>query len=217
MSNITQLNPTRRDCMQFLIDRRFACRLVIGMLDAVHLENARARRLARKSRETKNPILIRRAETIETEAAARREAMQQWRDALLAIGRELMELSDGINTALPQGVLLDLLNVNQAERRTIEPGDGIAEIAYIKGLEDSAMFRGNDWKQGPFAQAVNMFMSHELMHNKELQQTAHEHLFGKGGMFEFLPMYKTGGGGEMVRMPPKLRIADKCDVKSEAA
>lgn len=208
---------TTRGCLAFLLDRRFACRITIRLLDAIHDANHRDRRQARKFRETKSPILVRRAETLEAEVRRRGDAMKNDHDLLLKWGRELMELSSYIDAAVPQSLLLDLLNVNRADRHKVSPDDGITAIAYINGLEDSAMYRGSDWKQGPLAQAFTRFMSHELMHNDQLQQTAHEHLFGKGGMFEFLPTYRQTTGGDMVRLPPKLRLADECDAKDEAA
>ncbi len=138
------------------------------------------------------------------------------RDLLLKYGQELMECAHLIDASVPQSLLLDLLNVNRADRIKVAPDDGITSIAFVNGLEDSAMYRGRGWKQGPLAQATIRFMNHELIHNQQLQRTANEHLFGKGGMFEFLPTYRETGGG-MVRMPPKLRLADECDAKINAA
>ncbi|HIJ31393.1 MAG TPA: hypothetical protein HPP89_07865, partial [Gammaproteobacteria bacterium] len=41
-----------------------------------------------------------------------------------------------------------------------------------------------------------------------------EYLFGKGGLMEFIPRYQQGENGEMVRMPPNLRLADECDTQT---
>lgn len=135
------------------------------------------------------------------------------RELLLKHGRELMQYARFIDAAVPQSLLLDLLNVSRADRNDIAPDDGIVEIAFIKGLEDSAMYRGSDSKQGPLARAYMVFMSHELEHNEELKQAAHTSLFGKGGLFEFLPTYQRASSGEMRRQPPNLRLADECDVR----
>lgn len=204
---------TERGCVRFLIDRRYMCRMIIRHLDAVHEENSRDRRNARRFRETNNPMLIRRAETLDGIVRRRSDAMKDCRDALLTWGRELVELSRHIDAAVPQRTLLDVLNVNCADRSKIDPDDGVVEIAYVKGLEDSAMFRGDDFKRGPLAQAAMRFMSHELAHNERLKQSAEEYLFGKGGMLEFLPTYRQSADGKLVRNPPKLRLADGCDAK----
>jgi hypothetical protein len=40
-----------------------------------------------------------------------------------------------------------------------------------------------------------------------MKKQADAHLFGKGGMFEFMPTYKQNARGEMVRQQPPLRLA----------
>jgi hypothetical protein len=216
MNTIVDMTTTQ-GCLAFLLDLRFACRITIRHLDAIYDANRRDCRQARKFRETKNRMLMRRAETLEAEAARRSDAAQALRDLLLQCGRNLMDVAHFIDAAVPQSLLLDLLNVNQADRHRIAPDDGIIAIAYINRLEDSAMYRDRSWEQGPLAQAGMQFMMHELMHNMALQESADEYLFGKGGMFEFLPTYQQNCDGEMVRQPPKLRLADECDLKGEAS
>lgn len=205
---------TTRDCVALVLQFRFMCRRIIQSMDDDHAANRRDRRQARKLRETKNPLLARRADTLEREADSRSKALM-WvdRELLLKHGRELMQYARFIDAAVPQSLLLDLLNVNRADRHMVSPEDGITEIAFQKGLEDSAMYRGSDSKEGPLAQAVIWYMTHELTHNEQLKRAADEHLFGKGGMFEFVPVYQRASSGEMVRQPPKLRLADVCDVR----
>lgn len=206
---------TTRGCIAFILEVRFICRRSIQFIDAIHEKNRLDRRRARKLRETKNPLLARRADTLEAKADRRTAIMWVDRELLLKYGRELMQYAPFIDAAVPQSLLLDLLNVNRADRHNIAPGDGIADIAFIKGLEDSATHRGSGFKEGPLAQAHMLFMSHELAHNEQLKQVADKHLFGKGGMFEFLPVYQQNDSGEMVRQPPKLRLADACDARRD--
>lgn len=210
MIGVLDLN-TVSGCVSFILDRRYACRKMICVLDKLHAINRRESRAARKWRETKNPILIRRAEIIESDVKARSDSMQEARDSLIRFGHDVMTAADFIDAAVPQSLLLDVLNVNHADRKKVSPGDGVVAIAYIHGLEDSAMNQGSDWKQGPLAQAITRFISNELIHNEALNKSAIEYLFGKGGMFEFLPTYKQSGDGNMIRQPPKLRLADECD------
>lgn len=214
MNNTIDLT-TSRGCVAYLIDRRFVCRGIAMVLDDISNVNISDRRQARKLRQTKNQILARRADTLESQANNRMDSANGYRDLLMKFGRELMEVSSHIDTQVPQALLLDILNVNSADRSTVAPGDGIVEIAYIRGLEDSAMYRDEDCKQGPIAQAVLAVMMHELRHNEQLKQAADEYLFGKGGMFEFLPMYHMTSDGGMERLPPKLRLAEECDVKCD--
>ena len=216
MTNTIDLT-TSHGCAQWLIDRRVYCRRVTILLDAIHDDNHRDRRQAKKLRETKNPFLIRKADTLDAQVETRTVEIRKLADALREIGGELMELSSRIDTKIAQSLLLDLLNVNSADRSDVLPEDGIINFTYVKSLEDSAMYRGSDCKKGPLAQAVMLAISHELAHNEQLKKFAHEHLFGIGGMFEFLPMYQQNSSGDMVRMPPKLRLADECDAKGATA
>lgn len=203
---------TTRGCVAFLIDRRIMCRRFCRLLGDVGAENWRDRRQAKKYLETKNPILSRRAETLEAEVKYRDEAVKVCREQMVAWGRELFDLSSHIDEAVPQPLLLDLLNVNRADRSQVSPRDDFVTIVHIKSLEDSAMYRGaGGWKQGPLTQAMTWFMNHEMLHNERLREKMHEHLFGKGGMFEFVPTYRKTPSGEFVRNPPKLRLACEAD------
>lgn len=210
MSGGLDLN-TISGCLSFILDRRYACRKMICVLDKLYAINRSERRAASKLRETENPIFIRRAEIIESDVKLRSDSMQEARYSLIRFGQDVMTAADFIDAVVPQSLLLDVLNVNHVERGQVSPGDGIVSIAYIQGLEDSAMYRGADWKHGPLAQAITRFMSNELIHNEALNKSANEYLFGKGGMFEFLPTYKQSSNGSMIRQPPKLRLADECD------
>lgn len=213
MSMKTYDMTVTKDCVAYIVNLRYACRREDELLTAAHGENLLAERRARICRKLNSPFAIRTAENLEAIVKKRRDLMKVSFNLLLEWGRELMEFSSLINANVPQSLLLDLLNVNVADRGEVSPDDGIIEIVNIHGLEDSAMYRGGDWKQGPLAQAITQFISHEMIHNEQLAQAAHEHLFGKGGMFDFLPRYTRTPEGEMVKQPPKLRLADECDLK----
>lgn len=212
---IQQVSATTRECVALLIYQRMNCRTAIRLIDKEHTAQRQLLRQARKLREAKNPLFDRRANTLEAEAKRHDEERELMRNVLMRMGAESMACATDFDAAIPQPLLLDLLNVNRADRHRVQPGDGFREIVFINGLEDSAMHRGSDFKEGPLAQAFLSFMCHELEHNEQLKQAADEHLFGKGGMFEFLPTYKRNERGEMVRQPPKLRLADKFDTKED--
>lgn len=206
----------QRTVIHYLIRLRRRARSALRELDMVASINRQARRKARQYRESGNPMLARTASNIEANCTMRHMVTRLYREELIKIGRDIMTFADYINAAVPTWALCDVLGVNRADRAEISITDGIVEIAYIHGLEDSAMYRGEDWKQGPLAQSVMCYISHELATNNALQERANEHLFGKGGMFEFLPTYRRRPDGEFVKNPPKLRLADDCDLKGAA-
>ena len=43
----------------------------------------------------------------------------------------------------------------------------------------------------------------------EFKNVVMDSLWGKGGMFEFVPSYSRNADGVFVRNPPKLRVADE--------
>lgn len=209
---------TPTGCRSFVIDRRWSCRRLVGALEPCHETSRAVGRKARRLRETKEPMLIRRADVIEASMVPLRDTMRSINQRLVEFGRELMRVASFVNAQLPQPALLTLLNVNRADCVDLPPEAGLIEITHIYCLEDSAMHRDSDLVRGPLGQAISRFMNHELLHNEKLAAAMHEHVFGKGGMFEFVPTYRMGPGGEMIRQPPKLREADaNCDSKPEAA
>jgi hypothetical protein len=210
---VININATT-GCRQLLIDRRFSCRIYTQLLDSHLHQSQQQRRQARLLKESGNPILTCRADVLEERADQMRPLIQEINQKLLEIGHDLMKLSKHIDSHLSQAQIMDLLNVNTADRNQVSPDDGVIEISYARGLEDSAMHRNKEWKQGPLARAITSFMQHELLHNEELQKSATDYLFRKGGMMEFIPMYQQGEDGEMVRMPPNLRLVDECDTQT---
>ena len=125
-----------------------------------------------------------------------REIVRDGRARLVRYGRELIENASRIDAAVPQAVMLDVLNVDPADRRLVAQGDGITAIAVIRGLEDSAVHRG-DPRQGPLAQAVSEFMADALVRNEQLSRAADWRLIGKGGLLEIVP----AGAAELIRLP----------------
>lgn len=202
-----------RDCVTLIIYERWLCRSMIESIESLGDQSREKKRQAKKLRETGNPLMARRADTLDKQVTKLAEQIRAGQEGLKNRGRAMIENSACIDEMVPQSILLDLLNVNCADRHMVKPGDGFRKIVFVYGLEDSAMYRGGDFKQGPLAQAYLLFMFQELAHNDQLKQAADKHLFGKGGLFEFVPTYALNESGVMVRQPPKLRLADKCDIK----
>lgn len=153
-------------------------------------------------------MLARRADTMDSTAAKLRADAMLPRQHLLDIGQRVLDVGSTIDAFVPQSVLLDLLNVNVVDRRGINASDGLVEIVYAHGLENSAEHRNKDWNGSPLFRAVSERAMKEMIDNDQLRSRMHEKLFGAGGMFEFLPTYSQQPDGSMKRNPPNLRIAD---------
>lgn len=195
--------------LSLLVSMRMALRKIIRQLDCYHEQGRVNRRTVRKLRSTGNKFDARRADVVEADYGndgMHRNHEKELRAQLRHFGEVLLTSSAVIGATVPKGLLLDFLEVNQADRKDIGPDDGIVEIAFALGLEQSAFYRGYDWKAGPFARAITARITHETIHNKNFQEKAHEFLFGKGGMGEFVPRYTQSEQGELVRQPPPLRL-----------
>jgi hypothetical protein len=184
---------------------------MIARIGAHRSERNRRMREISKLRATGNRFDDRRADIAELDLEAwkkqREEAYTWLHERLQETGKGLLITSSHIDAAVPRHLLLDFLGVNEADRKDLKPDDGFINLAYAHGLEYSATYRGSDWKQGPFAQAIMEGLLHEMAHNPEMQKAADDHLFGRDGLFEFVPRYVQNGAGEMIRQPPPLRLA----------
>ena len=179
--------------------------------DANSSSSALRSKILRKSRllkATGNIFDAKRADALEAKERAIFEAGEPVRVALRNIGQSIMRHGHDIDKYIPQSMLMDLLEINTTDRNRVEPTDGIIGLTFVKGLEDSACNRGNDFKCGPIASAIQAFINYQMIHDKELKNSMENHLFGKGGMFEFLPSYRRTAKGEFIKNQPKLRLAD---------
>lgn len=183
------------------------CRRIVAGIEVMHETIRQEQRMLNKLKAADSPLLQRRAEVMQSRPNEARSLLRLFNDHLLKRGRELMQVSSYIDHHLTQQQLLDLLNVNTAERAEVPEGAGLVELTYGMGLEDSAMHRGADTVQGPLGRAILRYMQHELIHNSALKQAAGDLLLGEGGLFEFAPMYRKDRQGDLVRIPPRLRLA----------
>ncbi len=209
MTTVTcdSMSREHNDTLNALIHARSALRAFFSVIDQYNDHRNMATRKVRKLRATGNRFDARRANLLEQDDIFIQQASRQRLDTVRAyirdIGRILMKYP---TPDFPQSLLLDFLEVNPADRKEVEPGDGLVEIVYAHGLEYSACNRGDSIKQGPFARAIIAHLQYELIHNKAMKKQADDFLFGKGGMFEFVSMCKRNDQGELVRQPPPLRL-----------
>lgn len=207
---------TKREIVHFLISSRRLCRSICRSIDDLADANQADRRVAAKHRQSGGPLLIRNAEVIESRIATRRSEIKAFNETLSAFGRLVRSVADEADQLIPRNELLDILEVNPADRAKLKPGDGLRQIVFVHGLEDSATNRNSAFRQGPLFEAMSRYMISVMKSDPELSRTMTAGLFGKGGMFEFLPTYRRNEKGEFVRNPPKLRVADECDIAGGA-
>lgn len=204
------MSPDKRKCISLLIHSRRAARNALRELDRIHQARRRSRRRARQYRETGKPLMIRNAEVIEARLKEQDPDLKVYSSLLAFIGESIRLLADDIDDLLSTRELLDLLEVNPVDRAKVSKTAGITDIVFIHGLEDSSTYRGSDFKSGPLANAMIDYMIRLTDTNPEFRRKTTEGLFGKGGMLEFVPTYRREPGGNFVRNPPKLRLADDC-------
>lgn len=219
-TNATNIDPvdtgswvTKRDLLNLLSCQRRAARLALHHIEAMGDSNMAESRLVKKYRASGNPILIRNADVIEARIAARRNEIATWDGQLIDIGYSLRAFSDDIDRLIPINELFDILEVNPVDRSKAGAAPSFTKIVFVHGLEDSATHRGSDWKEGPLFKAMASCMGDLMKNNPALQQQMTDSLFGKGGMFEFVPTYSRNEKGEFARNPPKLRLAEASDAK----
>lgn len=223
-SNIINIAPDdidpaehKRECILTLISARRTARRAINEIDTAAETNRALRRLAKQHCASGNPLLVRNAQVIETRIAEQRRTIDIWHEVLLHVGIGIRAFSDDIDRLIPTTELFDILEVNPADRGKVSATAHLWEIVFVHGLEDSATHRGSDWKEGPLFQALAAYMDHMMKTNPAFQQQITDGLFGKGGMFEFVPTYSRTASGEFKRNPPKLRLADEKDLPANSA
>lgn len=209
--NEAEPSVQKREVIQLLICLRRASRTTCRQIDDLAEANRAEGRVAKKRRASGDPLLIRNAEVIEARIAKRRGAISTWNETLRGLGGHIRAIADDVDRLIPTKELLDILEVNPVDRARVGPNASIREIVFVHALEDSATHRGSEWKEGPLFEALSRYMMHTIETNQELQRQVTDGLFGKGGMLEFVPTYSRTAGGDFVRNPPKLRLADGAD------
>jgi hypothetical protein len=136
------------------------------------------------------------------------------RECLKSSGHLLTKTARMVDANLTLEQRCEILNVNKAHRGDLTDADGLIEIVYMHGLEDSAARVKDDWKDGPLFQAAQeVFM--DFLTNTVAGQKLGDSLFERGGMFADAPMFKQSADGTMKRQPPRLHVVP--DAISEPA
>ncbi|KAF3997486.1 hypothetical protein [Glaciimonas immobilis] len=197
--------PTAKNLMQSVAMIRRAIRQTVAKLDS---QRDKARCYRREAR-----IIKERAGLFDTARIAALEALaddagalcKPLRESLKDCGKLLVTLAPVINAGTTLAQRCEVLNVNIADRAGLTEADGLHEIVFIHGLEDSVLRRGQDWNDGEIFQALNYVFMDFLVNTREGKALG-DSLFEAGGMFADLPTYRQSADGTMKRLPPRLSI-----------
>lgn len=193
------------DARHAIINVRRYCRWLDSARRRCLADGRKASRVARKLRVRGSPFDRARIEMFEASAEESRNAVRGLNSILMDCGRWLLEFAPYLDAALTLEERLDLLGVNAADRARLAEADetGIVAIVAVYGLEDSATYRGSEFKDGPMAAAINKVLVDFMCNHEQGQQVAHS-LFEAGGLFDGVPRYAVGQDGALKRMPPRL-------------
>ena len=186
---------------------RLVLRRVCACRSVIHDQRHALRRQARLMRE-RGAFAQRRAKELEQQADSHgAEDLDLSRPVLLAFGEALLSDSNGYMATLGFDAVCELLSVNRVEREQAR-AEGVvdlAELIFVRNLEDSASHRGEDWKRGPLFDACLAAMA-------EYMRRTPRHLrpdpFALGGPLYGVPVHEIHPGSSMTTKRPALVVHD---------
>jgi hypothetical protein len=205
-ANVYQLNdhqPDIKNLFLFVACVRRGARRIVATLDRQHDKARQYRRQAQVIKQRASPFDAARIAKLESMAAAAIAACKPMQESLNECGKLFVDTGPMIDAGTTLAQRCEMLNVNEADRGDLTEADGLHQIVFAHGLEDSAACRGMDWKNGPLFQASQRVFMDFLMNTKEGQDLG-DSLFQPGGMFADVPMFKEAADGSMERQPPRL-------------
>jgi hypothetical protein len=199
----SEYQPTAKDLMLFIAIMRRTIRRTLVLHDQQRGIARRCRRQARKLRGYAGPFDGARIAAWEAAADDAAAGCKTMRECLKSSGHLLTKTARMVDAGLTLEQRCEILNVNKAHRGDLTDADGLIEIVYMHGLEDSAARIKDDWKNGPLFQAAQEVFMDFLTNTVEGQKLG-DSLFERGGMFENVPTFKEAADGTMKRQPPRL-------------
>ncbi|MDH0745758.1 hypothetical protein N5D61_05315 [Pseudomonas sp. GD03842] len=141
-----------------LITTRRICRIFGERLERIREES---RALSREAGKLRRYLPFTTDRVRELQEQAVQHCVQQREDlrkVLSSFGRSLMLDTEGLYAGLGFDRVCDLLGVNVIEREKARADgvSGIAEIVFVEALEESAVHRGQDWKDTPLFNACHL-------------------------------------------------------------
>lgn len=207
---IDECPPTAKDFMLFVVMMRRGIRRVVAALGQQHDKAHQYRRQARIIKERANAFDAARIAALEALADDATAACKPLRDALHECGKVFANTAPIIDAGTTLAQRCEILNVNVADRADLTEADGLHQIIFAHGLEDSAARLKDDWKNGPLFQASQQVFMDFLLNTREGQKLG-DSLFEPGGMFAGVPMYTQAADGTMKRQPPRLYVVPDTD------
>ncbi|MGS1019731.1 hypothetical protein [Burkholderia glumae] len=146
-------------------------------------------------------------------------AAESLRTYQCSIGRELIDLSNSLEIEIPLDDMLDLMEINAAERNEIERDTELLDeqkyrfmtLAGIYGHDHSASNRGGECKRGAVYWAIQseiMRVMFDTPEGREASDRLWVEATAPGSLFYGIPTYTMQPDGSMVRNPPTLTVHD---------
>ncbi|SFB31756.1 hypothetical protein [Azotobacter beijerinckii] len=190
-----------------LIVARRLLRHFCACREAIHEQRRALQREAALLRQFE-PFTKRQADALEQQAQdCGAEQLATIRPVLRTVGESLLHDSDGYMAALGFDGVCDVLSVNTVEREQARR-DGVADLAelvFVRNLEDSASHRGEDFKQGPLFEACFAAMGHFI---RTAPKGTLPDPFAPGGPLYGAPVRMVNPDGTMTIKRPDLTVHD---------
>jgi hypothetical protein len=200
---IDQYPPTTKDLMLFIVMVRRNIRRTVAILDSQGDKARQYLRQARIIKERASPFDATRIAALEAMADDATAGCKPLYESLKECGKLLADAAPMIDAGTTLAQRCEALNVNVSDRCDLSETDGLHNIVFAHGLEDSPSRQELDWKNGPLFQALHLVFMEFLLNTKEGRDVGNS-LFEPGGMFADVPMYTQAADGTMKRLPPRL-------------
>lgn len=182
---------------------RSSLRLLARRRSALHDERRSLERKARQLKDQGNPFAASRIKTMEATARDLADRARTVSDDIHGFGKLLADAAPMIDACTTLDERCCALNVNVADRSGLTEADGVVNIVFLHGLEDSAERRHAQWNDGPLFNGLHLVFA-DFLRTPEGQRVGNS-LFEPGGLFEDVPTYTMNADGTMKRNPPRLR------------
>lgn len=196
---------TFKELARPLIKFRHSIRKAVQSLNASRDEAYQYGRRARQLKACGSPFYAGRIAELEQTDSAIHKGTESIRAKLKAWGYLLTDIAHVLDSCTTLAQRCDLLNVNTADRGDLTESDGLVQIIFAHGLEDSAEHRGKDFKEGAMFEALHLVLM-DFLTNTEEGKALGESLFEEGGLFESIATYTKDNDGNLKPLPPKLSL-----------
>lgn len=162
--------PTYQEIALPLIKIRFTIRRIAITLRQRHDEANQHRRKARQIKQQGDPFSASKIKKLVQAANTIRVNSEPLRAKLKECGNFLADFSNLVDSCTTLAQRCELLNVNVADRSELKEADGLADIIFAHGLEDSAEHRGKEFNEGIMFDALRLVFMDFLTETREGQR-----------------------------------------------